>query len=87
MIIGSQDKRSIRNFNLISDLVVLKSNNHWKIIACYLYFTQNDCGYATIGTYSTEEKAIKVLDMIENAHGNIAFTDEIVFRMPQDSEV
>ena len=42
-----------------------------------------------IGTYSTEEKAIKVLDMICNACRNIAFIDEkaVVFEMPSDKEV
>ncbi len=44
---------------------------------------------ALLGTYSSEEKAIKVLDMIENACRNSAFIDEtaVVFRMPQDREV
>ena len=40
-----------------------------------------------LGKYSTEEKAIKVLDMIEDAYRNSAFTDGNIFRMPQDSEV
>ena len=83
MIIRSQDKGSIRNFNLISDLVVSKSNNRWEIIACYPYFAQTDCGFSVIGTYSTEEKAIKVLDMIQS---NYERRWE-AFQMPQDSEV
>ena len=52
--------------------------------------------YLWIGTYSTEEKAIKVLDMIQSAYGK-SFEEErnnyighrynVVFQMPQDSEV
>lgn len=36
-----------------------------------------------LGVYSTEEKALKVLDIIQNA----ILTDFIVFQMPQDDEV
>ena len=97
MIIRSQDKGSIRNFNLISDLVVSKSNNRWEIIACYPYFAQTDCGFSVIGTYSTEEKAIKVLDDICVFANGVHFEkivtyqcgrlDGVVFQMPQDSEI
>ena len=96
MIIRSQNKKAIRNFNLISDLVISKdSKGDWEIIACYPYFAQSDCGFAVIGTYSTEEKAIKVLDMIQSAYNAIetmkidkgAWRDNHYFEMPQDSEV
>lgn len=48
-----------------------------------------------IGKYSTEEKAIKVLDMIQKAYNSIetmkidkgAWRDNHYFEMPQDSEV
>ena len=98
MIIRSQNKKAIRNFNLISDLVISKdSKGDWEIIACYPYFAQSDCGFAVIGTYSTEEKAIKVLDMICN-FANEKYYEKVVteqcgciggvvFEMPQDSEV
>lgn len=50
---------------------------------------------AVIGTYSTEEKAIKVLDMIQKAYNSIetmkidkeAWRDNHYFQMPQDSEI
>ena len=95
MIIRSQDKASIRNFNLISDLVISKNNKHWEIVACYPYFAQSDCAFSVIGEYSTEEKAIKVLDMICNfyaEHLEELKCDEppfvrAFFTMPQDSEV
>lgn len=37
-----------------------------------------------LGTYSTKEKALKVLDVIQNC---IAFNENIVFEMPQDGDV
>ena len=41
-------------------------------------------GYV-LGTYSTKEKALKVLDMIET---HLEIHDrEVVFKMPQDDEV
>ena len=40
--------------------------------------------YSLIGEYSTEEKAIKVLDMIQNAYLSKMV---MVFQMPKDSEV
>ena len=40
--------------------------------------------YSLIGEYSTEEKAIKVLDMIQNAYLSKMV---MVFQMPRDSEV
>ena len=97
MLIRSQDKGSIRNFSLISDLVVSKNNNRWKIIACYPYFAQDDCGFSTIGEYSTEKKAIKVLDDICSFANGLHFEkiatdkcgrfDGVVFQMPKDNEV
>ena len=95
MIIRSKNKKAIRNFNLISDLVISKdSKGDWEIIACYPYFAQSDCGFAVIGTYSTEEKAIKVLDMIEKLYvesvwteGKTIIANRVCFEMPQDSEV
>ena len=50
-----------------------------------------------IAVYSTEEKAIKVLDMIENFYSSFKFCEigesdltefyNVIFQMPQDSEV
>ena len=93
MIIRSQDKKKIVNFDV-----------------CHLSITADHCIVATngvvsypsemlsgvIGEYSTEGKAIKVLDMIEDAYmrcnrehimGNFAFVQNKLFEMPQDSEV
>lgn len=82
MIIRSQNKKAIVNLNMI-DTIEERDNQ-------IRYFSGG--GMETVGLlgqYSTEEKAIKVLDMICNACRNIAFIDEqaVVFEMPQDSEV
>ena len=49
--------------------------------------------YQLVGTYSSEEKAIEVLDMIQNRYisSNVVlhggFVKNTVFEMPEDSEV
>lgn len=99
MIIRSQDKKRIINFNQVSDLVISKNRvDEYEILVCYPYFAESDCGYSAIATYSTEEKAIKVLDMICEKYKEpivrANYTDEesliysnSVLQMPQDSEV
>jgi hypothetical protein len=90
MIIRSQSKTQLINFNNIKSIAVGSENCIYA----------NELGWHTvIGEYSTEEKAIKVLDMIAF---NYAFEQTIknnqgtgcqvtlepfVFQMPQDSEV
>lgn len=78
MIIRSQDKKRISNIATCNLIALVNTQGTTKNITV---------DGMVIGTYSTEEKAIKVLDMIEDACRNIAFTDGIVFQMPQDSEV
>ena len=97
MIIRSQDKRKITNFSQASDFIVAKNRvEQWEILACYSYFAESDCGYSAIATYSTEEKAIKVLDMIEGRYNNLETAKvetklkhwtPFIFQMPQDGEV
>ena len=93
MLIRSQDKTCLTNMAQVTDIFFNESRNGT---------TQNitaavASGDTThFGTYSTEEKAIKVLDMIEDAYKscnhssmmwNYAFVENKVFQMPQDSEV
>jgi hypothetical protein len=92
MIIRSQDKTRCVNFN---NVLSIQANSK----KVYAEIDMTIDGYFTIGEYSTEEKAIKVLDMIAF---NYAFEQTIknnqgtgcqvtlepfVFQMPQDSEV
>jgi hypothetical protein len=87
MLIRSQDKTKITT-SLDLDVYSPPYSNEYKINA-------GNVGY--IGTYSTKEKAIKVLDMIckhaEGLHFSTIIPNECgmiygnVFNMPQDSEV
>ena len=90
MIIRSQDKKIIVNFNSIDTIDVRDKQVR--------YFANG--GVETmglLGTYSTEEKAIKVLDMIcafaTDKYYEKVVTEQcgciggVVFDMPQDSEV
>lgn len=72
MLIRSQDNKQIINFNKAESIVLRNIENSTLIW----------CGPHIIGEYSTEEKAIAVLDMIENA----IWTDRF-FQMPADEEV
>ena len=85
MWIRSQDKYLLININYVS---VDENNRIWGDSAC-------------LGEYSTEEKAKKVLDEIQDAiedtgfyridnigHGTYAFSKGVqVYQMPQDDEV
>ena len=85
MIIRSQDKKSIT-----TDLNLCIYEDDWT----HQFEVSNSIGME-LGLYSTEEKAIKVLDMIQSAYNAIetmkidkgAWRDNHYFEMPQDSEV
>lgn len=84
MIIRNQDKRGIVNFNQLTDLCVAKNRvGEWEIVACYPYFADSDCGFSALAAYSTEAKAIKVLDMI---CADIIL-ECLIFQMPADEDV
>lgn len=59
MIVRSQNKKLIVNFDNVSEVCIRDNSIGVGAIAGGVNF---------IGTYSTEEKAIKVLDMIQNAY-------------------
>ena len=79
MIIRSQNKMFIINFGQV-DTVCLGGVEGKSVI------TFTDAQVVTLGEYSTQEKAIKVLDMIEQEY-KIELYKNKVFQMPQDSEV
>lgn len=89
MIIRSQDKSSIVNFNGVDTIKAVSNKRRNEIKEHYetniVYFGCAKDGL--LGTYSTEEKAMKVLDELFYAFRNMAFVDETTFQMPQDSEV
>lgn len=88
MIIRSQNKKELHNLDTIKMISV--TTNSLK------YFVEVN-SQKVIGTYSTEEKAINVLDMIcehvEAMHFSNIAPEQCgrlwgnIFNMPQDSEV
>lgn len=73
MIIRSQDKKSITNFAQLTDISIhpVNTNNscYYSVVACYPFAIENDYSNMSLGRYSTEEKAIRVLDMIQEEYG------------------
>jgi hypothetical protein len=59
--------------------------NHIIVEISYIIAIFDEINSTTIGIYSTKEKALKVLDKIENFMMMDYYDD--VFRMPQDDEV
>lgn len=93
MIIRSQNKKVIVNLDNVRGVYFQEVEKQEEIV--FKVVVEN----YKLGYYSTEEKAIKVLDMIQNVYtqygtladglGNIhgAFNIPKCFQMPQDSEV
>lgn len=93
MLIRSQNKEMLINSNNIR---IINDSRSYDII-CDFY----DGDYYYLGEYSTKEKAMKVMDMIQNAitGTRFEFTDIVrdcdlagieihnVFNMPKDEEV
>lgn len=91
MWIRSQNKKSMFKINSI-EIVERRSIKEYFIKG----FNENSSISIELGIYSTEEKALKVLDMIDYAlqglvllsNGKVTHTPETkVFQMPQDNEV
>lgn len=64
MLIRSQDKKFLIDMNKI---VIQASGT---TVLCYDTSCISDDGYVSLGTYESEEKAIKVLDMIQEAYAD-----------------
>jgi hypothetical protein len=102
MLIRSQDKRAIVNLDDIAEIYTNIVNPRKEIKEKYeteIKYHSGALNNRYLGTYSTEEKAIKVLDMIQEKYETyIGVTNGFngiqgcynmpkVFQMPQDSEV
>lgn len=77
MWIRSQDRYALLNVNQ----VVIKNT---KDESEYYIHGYSERGIDTLGVYSTEEKALKVLDRIEEL---IQYQYKLTFCMPADDEV
>lgn len=113
MLIRSQDKRMIVNFDNICTISAFPEKDSEDI------YVEDGTGSLMVGRYSTKEKAMKVLDMIQEAYEEYkitctfltgftghraivesngihvdgseklikSFKKNMVFQMPEDSEV
>ena len=97
MLIRSQDKKYLIEMN---KLIIQVSGTE---VICYDTSCIADEGYVCLGKYESEAKAMKVLDMIQEAYSeyqimlnfSVSYLHEFkektdgfaIFQMPEDSEV
>ena len=89
MLIRSQDKELLVNFN-VSAGIEIEERNTKTVVTSYI----TGCSYL-LGEYSTRAKAMKVLDMIQEAYERYEYEKVFktgltlfeTFQMPEDSEV
>lgn len=67
MLIRSQDKMSLIKFE---NIVVNINNINEKEIICWNQMNPGEDEYISLGYYSTKAKAMKVLDMIQEAYAD-----------------
>ena len=87
MLIRSQDKRILINMNNVSSIEV--GDNELRI------FADDGETIYDLGSYSTRAKAMKVLDMVQDAYERYEYEKVFktgltlfeTFQMPKDSEV
>lgn len=101
MLIRSQDKTALVKFENI--VINLKLPESLRVICWSLQDAQRSGGYFVLGEYSTKAKAMKALDMIQEAYSeyqimlnfSVSYLHEFkektdgfaIFQMPEDSEV
>lgn len=85
-------QKNLINLSQATNIAIITRDSRFKIGAYY----QVEDGYDCMGEYSTEAKAIKVLDMIADNYTNLTAYKandpyrngcDSVFQMPQDEEV
>ena len=89
MLIRSQNKEILVNFN-VSAGIEIEERNTKTVVTSYI----TGCSYL-LGEYSTKEKAMKVLDMIQEAYERYEYEKVFktgltlfeTFQIPEDSEV
>ena len=89
MLIRSQNKELLVNFN-VSAGIEIEERNTKTVVTSYI----TGCSYL-LGEYSTKEKAMKVLDMIQDAYERYEYEKVFktgltlfeTFQIPADSEV
>lgn len=76
MLIRSQDKTALVKFENI--VVNLKLPESLRVICWSLQDAQRSGGYFVLGEYSTKAKAMKVLDMLQEAYGDSEYTKYVI---------
>lgn len=100
MLIRSQNKMSLVKFE---NIVVNINNINGKEIICWSQMNPGEDEYISLSHYSAKAKAMKVLDMIQEAYSeyqimlnfSVSYLHEFkektdgfaIFQMPEDSEV
>lgn len=84
MWIRSQNKKVLVVSDYVEIVQLARSDNLY-CDECQIV-TKKNGKYITLGSYSTKEKALKVLDMIEK-HCQLFDSISAVFLMPKDDEV
>lgn len=69
MLIRSQDKEQLLNIDFVKTIGICERGKCFAIFIDSLYF---------IGNYSSREKIIKVLDMIQEAYGDSEYTKYVI---------
>lgn len=72
MLIRSQDKRMIVNFDNICTVSAFHEKDSEDI------YVEDGTGSLMVGRYSTKAKAMKVLDMIQEAYGDSEYTKYVI---------
>lgn len=75
MLIRSQNKMSLVKFE---NIVVNINNINGKEIICWSQMNPGEDEYISLGNYSTKAKAMKVLDMIQEAYGDSEYTKYVI---------
>ena len=89
MLIRSQDKAFLLNFNNLTAIYMEKIDKDFDIV-----YNDFEDAY-TLGKYSTEAKAMKVLDMVQDAYERYEYEKVFktgltlfeTFQMPEDGSV
>ena len=80
MLIRSQNKELLVNFN-VSAGIEIEERNTKTVVTSYI----TGCSYL-LGEYSTKEKALKVLDMIQKAYADEKLVDYTTYLQQKEIE-
>lgn len=75
MLIRSQNKMSLVKFE---NIVININNINGKEIICWSQMNPGEDEYISLGHYSNKAKAMKVLNMIQEAYGDSEYTKYVI---------